>query len=98
MSDVLEDLEIRFEDFGAMTWYEANEVCKRTGNGWRLPTLQELELMYEHKDSIGEFIRKPYWTSSEDKLFAWAISFDGGTQALGRKRNTHYVRIVKKRF
>ena len=60
-----------------MTYIEAERyVKKEIGNDWRIPTLEELKLMYEHKDEIGGFTTTEssgsdspdwYWSSTEDR-------------------------------
>lgn len=50
------EFEIAQFDFPSrMTWKDAVEACANLGNGWRLPTLDELEIIYENKDKIGGF-------------------------------------------
>ena len=63
----LNNLEIYPDDIGYMTWYEALEAVKLLGNGWRLPTKDELNLMYINKDAIGNFRSDYYYTSSVSK-------------------------------
>jgi hypothetical protein len=38
---------------GKMNWTDATAACKALGNGWRLPTKEELLLMFEKSESIG---------------------------------------------
>jgi hypothetical protein len=49
---VFGNLEIS-DDLGFMNWHEAVEVCKKLGKGWRLPTKDELNFLYENKEEIG---------------------------------------------
>lgn len=49
---------------GLMNWYEAVEVCKILGKGWRLPTIKELTMIYEHKKSF-KFYNNYYWSSTQ---------------------------------
>ena len=37
------------------TWNDAIAKCKGLGEGWRLPTLDELNKLYNNKDKIGGF-------------------------------------------
>ena len=51
-----------------MTWEDAKKACAALGDGWRLPTKDELNILYENKDKIGGLIhqlRSPYWSSTE---------------------------------
>ena len=38
-----------------MDWNDAKKACARLGAGWRLPTKDELNLLYQKKDKIGGF-------------------------------------------
>ena len=103
------NLEVMTEDLGEegdefqepmllMDWYEAMEACADLGDGWRLPTKDELNVLYENKDKIGFFrSRNGYWSSTEEgEHYAWAQDFDGGYQ--GRIQNYGgmcYVRAVR---
>jgi hypothetical protein len=63
-----EDLEIK------MTQEEAEYECSQLGNGWRLPSISELKIIYEelHKVGLGEFKDETYW-SSDGYDFDFAI-------------------------
>ena len=45
----IENLEIMAEDLGQMEWDEVNQKCAELGNGWRLPTKEELNFLYKTK-------------------------------------------------
>jgi hypothetical protein len=47
------------------TWDEAVDACEELGDGWRLPTQEELLLMWANKKNIGNFVADYYWSSSE---------------------------------
>ncbi len=51
----IENLQVMKEDLGEMNWYDAREACARVGEGWRLPTIDELQMICQYKDSIGGF-------------------------------------------
>jgi len=77
-------LQVAEEDFlSAMNWGAAKKACKNLGNGWRLPSLEELEAMHEqlHKQGKGNFktdnpCENWYWSSEElSVLVAWNYSF-----------------------
>ena len=60
------NLEIAQYDFPeTMNWGDGKKACEAIGNGWRLPTNNELNLMYEYKDKIGVFSDSPYWGSAK---------------------------------
>ena len=66
------------------------------GDGWRLPTREELHLMWVNKDSIGSFAADYYWSSSESSDGnAWNQNFNSGSQYDTSKTNPNYVRAVR---
>ena len=73
-------LEVAENDFPkSMNWNEAVKACTDLGNGWKLPTKYELNLMYLNKDKIGDVANKGYWSSSEGaKSDAWRQDFLNG--------------------
>ncbi len=52
------NLEVMTEDLGRMTWDDAKEACANLGDGWRLPTKDELNILYENKHKIVIFAYK----------------------------------------
>ena len=64
-------------DLGRMNWHEAKIACKKLGPGWRLPTKDELNMLYKNKEEIGGFANNFYWSSTEyDNSSAWFQFFD----------------------
>jgi len=65
--------EVYYENLPAMTYPDAEKAVAKLGNGWRIPSMEELRLMYKNKDSIGGFIAEAsrsdcpgwYWSSTE---------------------------------
>jgi hypothetical protein len=90
-------LEITRHDFDVkMTWDDAKKACAALGDGWRLPTKEELNEMYRHKDRIGGFAAADYWSSSEgSSANAWHQYFASGNQYYGSEYATYYVRAVR---
>ncbi len=61
-------LQVAKEDLPEkMLWENASLACAALGNGWRLPTRNELDMMYRqlHKQGKGNF--KPYWYWSKSQ-------------------------------
>ena len=84
------------EELGQYTWKNAKKVCEDLGDGWRLPTREELHLMWVNKDSIGSFAADYYWSSSESSDGnAWNQNFNSGSQYDTSKTNPNYVRAVR---
>lgn len=81
-------------------WNEAIKFCIDYREGefddWRLPTIDELNILYINKDRIGSFVRFSYWSSSEyADHFAWFQHFHNGVQDNDFKDNTCYVRAIR---
>ena len=82
----------------AMTWKEAKQTFADLGDGWRLPTKDELNLMYENKDKIGGYKNNTgYWSSTEYNNYnAWRQNFYNGKQGYCSKDCAYLnVRVVR---
>ncbi len=90
-------LKVAQNDFPKyMNWYVAVKACANLGSGWRLPTKDELNLMYLNKDKIGGFANFGYWSSTEGvNVNAWYQSFGTAHQFLSGKEAEFYVRAVR---
>jgi hypothetical protein len=90
------EFEVYPEDLGEHNWEDAKKVCEELGDGWRLPTREELHLMWLNRENIGGFAAAYYWSSSEyDKFNAWNQYFYNGRQSNYLKFATYYVRAVR---
>ena len=94
---IIENLEIMSEDLGIMDWYSGKDACNDLGNGWRLPTPKELELLYENRDKIGGFADEEYFSSYEtDRILAYAKDFHDGFNDNAREKDwTEHIRAVR---
>lgn len=94
-----ERLQVAENDFEEqMNWQQAKSTCNDLGNGWRLPTKSELELMCGelHQRGIGNFQDDYYWSSSEEESSkAWTFAFYDGHAFSIVKDFTTYVRAVR---
>ncbi|HRH61353.1 MAG TPA: DUF1566 domain-containing protein [Chitinophagaceae bacterium] len=64
---------------------------------WYLPSLSELNLMYQNKTIIGGFQNFSYWTSSEsDATKAWLINFRDGSRFVQVKTGGYSVRPIRR--
>lgn len=91
-------LEIAENDFSnTLTWYDSLEACSELGSEWRLPSKNELDLMYKNKDKIGGFAKHRYWSSESSETFdAVFQDFANGEQGTDSKKNpTISARAVK---
>ena len=75
-------IQVAKEDFPSrMNRDDAMSACQSLGNGWRLPSKEELEAMYEqlHKQGKGNFNDYWYWSSSQNNSgYAWYVFFGSG--------------------
>jgi hypothetical protein len=89
------NLEVMQTDLGKMTWDEANKACEKLGDGWRLPTIEELFFVFENRNKIRELKEGNYWTSEESvDEYAW-YAFDDGVAYYDFKYSKNYVRAVR---
>ena len=91
------NLEVMTVDLGMMNWEDAKKACADLGDGWRLPTKDELNILYENKNKIGGFAFDYYWSSTEvGDDSAWRQDFFDGFQSFGYKNYSNfYVRAVR---
>jgi len=72
-------------DLGEGNWEEAKKLCEEYKEGgfldWRLPTKDELNMMYLKEGEIGGFANDYYWSSTGfDNDDAWDQLFGNGNQ------------------
>ena len=92
----IDDLVVMTEDLGEMNWEEAKKACKNLGDGWRLPTKDELNILYHNKDKIGGYTLVNYWSSKMGDLStSWIQNFDNGSQVGNLNSDTNSVRAVR---
>jgi hypothetical protein len=64
-----------------LDWDNANKACQALGDGWRLPTKDELNTLYKNRTRIGGFLETFYWSSTEhNSQQAWLQQFSNGIQ------------------
>lgn len=56
-------VEVMSEDVGVMSWELAKERAAKLGSGWRLPTIEELKLIFKRKDKLGNFMKDSYYAN-----------------------------------
>jgi hypothetical protein len=83
-SVIIGDLEIMNEDLDKpLTWEDGKSSVEALGDGWRLPSLQELRFMHKNKERIGGFCNDEYedtyWSSQKfDSERALGLNFMTG--------------------
>lgn len=94
-------------DLGQYSWEEAKKVCDEylitidgvTYDDWRLPTKEELAMIYQNRLTIGGFKSHGYyWSSTEGGLgnmFAWYMKGEDGYQAHSAKFHGNIARPVR---
>jgi hypothetical protein len=89
--------EVAQNDFkDSMSWDDAISACKALGEGWRLPTKNELNELFKNKTKIGGFENIGHWSSTEiGKDESWCQNFIGGSQYNNYKVNNEYVRAIR---
>jgi hypothetical protein len=89
-------LDVLGQDLGKMEWEDAKKACADLGDGWRLPTKEELNILYENKEKIGSINNGYYWSSTEyGKRSAWGQSFVNGYQNHPNHNKFGNVRVVR---
>ena len=96
----ISNLEVVQKDFpNVMNWNDAKEACTELGDGWRLPTKDELNQLYNKKNKIDCFKNYSYWSSTEqvtDNGYpgAWFQEFTG-RQTYSAIEYATYFRAVR---
>lgn len=82
--------------------FNAQDLCKAKGSGWRLPNLLELDSIRDQAKGSSPYSRLPgivtsyYWSSSENPASnAYNLRFYNGNVYYTTKSNTAYVRCVR---
>lgn len=59
------NIPIEYRYWNKLTFDEANQIAEEMGNGWRIPTMQELFFLQEYNDLklLNFDTKEPYWTS-----------------------------------
>ena len=96
-----EQIQVAPSDFeNEMNWELAGMACITLGEGWRLPTEQELRLILIelHRKGLGNFEDHIYWSSTEDSENpdeARYVLFSNGFANSDTKDWEHFVRAVR---
>ena len=79
--------------------YPAFKWCADLGEGWYLPSKEELRTIYNHKDKLNSNLTDKlsgwYWSSKEYNEFcAWGVRMSSGDTDSNVKIGNYYVRAV----
>lgn len=97
------------DEYGIFKWAEAKKKCENKGDGWSLPTKEELAEIYQYRDTIKGFTDSWYWSLSTDKSStfftdtdinpdygnAWNLIFSNGVLVSNSKTYTIKARCVR---
>jgi hypothetical protein len=93
------------QDQGTCNFYQREDYILTSSNhskegqkftDWRLPTKNELNLLFLKKGLVGGFESYYYWSSTEyDGIDAWCQDFVVGGQISGGKGNSNHVRAIR---
>jgi hypothetical protein len=85
-------------------WDTGNSLCENSTldgyTDWRLPTKDELAILYNERNTIGGFVQSGYdpyyWSSTNNGGYVWYQNFSNGMQNdRSRGVNTNQCRCVR---
>jgi hypothetical protein len=91
-------IEVAQYDFPSfMNWVDATKACADLGDGWRLPTKDELKYLYVNKIAIGEFTNKSYWSSTvvDNETAVGQFFILDGDYFFQSKADANFVRAIR---
>jgi hypothetical protein len=96
-SIILGKLEVSQYDFPIkMNHNDAKKACTDLGEGWRLPTKEELNYLFLNRDGITGFTNNNYWSiATNNGSGAWSQNFSNGFQNLIFNIYTYSIRAVR---
>ena len=96
---IIGGLEVMKHDLGYLTFNEANFACKDLRFRWRLPTKDELNVVYKNKNKIGGFgSAGSYWSSTLSNFSlnkVWYQEFEFGMQSIDERGERHRTVAVR---
>lgn len=98
----IENFEVYDKDLPmALDYDNAVETCKQLGDGWCLPTLYQINLIYLNKKRIPNLTKKCYWSSSPSGdgfgggTKYWCVDFKNGNHKEYFERVELFVRPIR---
>jgi len=88
------------KEVGSVDYEKAQKICAaykvENIGGWRLPSKDELNIIYQNRKHLGEYIKGNYWSSTEEgKNSALVQNFTNGNQGKSNKGSACAVRAVR---
>ncbi|MFA4971315.1 MAG: DUF1566 domain-containing protein [bacterium] len=102
--DTSTGLEWRTDYATDLSWDEAMTYAAKLGDGWRLPTIEELVTLIDFKQvaPASEFPDQPsewFWSSSLPRAastsYAWYVHFNNGSVDFYDKTRRSHARCVR---
>ncbi len=88
--------DVKIGELNRLKWNDAQAAISAYGAEWRLPTKDELNLLYQQKDVVGGFTNDFYWNATEyGSGHAWYQYFINGIQMYSKKEFALRVRAVR---
>jgi len=93
----LEGFEVAQFDFEIkMNWVDARNACNKIGDGWKLPSKVELEIIYENRQYLPTYSFGTYWSSTKNEAnLPWVHDFNSGIQSPKNELNECFVRAIR---
>lgn len=93
----IDKLEIADNDFpGTWTLSVAIRACAKLGDGWRLPTKEELDIIYKSKRELGGFKDELYWYNDANVKDSYGFfNFKDGEPGYVDEKGTGHIRAVR---
>lgn len=81
-----------------LNFIDARKGCNDLGKGWRLPTKDELNVLYLNNDKLGNFKSDNYWSiSTNNGSGAWSQNFSTSSQNLILISYSYNARCIKEK-
>jgi len=96
-SSKIGNLEIAHNDFpGTWTLAVAIRACTKLGDGWRLPTKEEMDIIFSARRDIGGFGTEFYWYNNAAVKDSYGfLNFKDGETGYVDEKGTGHVRAVR---
>jgi len=96
----IHNLEIAQFDFPyKLDWISAKNACQNMGSSWRLPTVDEFDLLIRYNNKIENYVKGYYWTSLDEEDCCSMVREISSNNELPReswgKDDKHWVRAVR---